>query len=202
MRSGRRGPALTIAAALSAAVAAGCGGTTAPAPPAATSSASPGSPTAVTGPPPGQPTDYSFLLVKPRDIGGELTASQPPLLNPDNTPGATQLFANADKTRRVWDTVQVFADPNAATAELATAKATYADKVIGTWQPLGLGGAGALITGVSPDNAQAVTVVLFTEGRALGTLEFDGAPGDPVDPALATAIAGKQDDAIKKGLPG
>lgn len=200
MHSQKLGPAACAVATVLAA--AGCGAGNAPAPPPAASSSSAVSPTAVTGPPPGQPTDYSFLLVRPSDIGGELTASQPPLLNPDNTPGATQLFANSDKTRRVWDTVQVFADAAAAATELGTSKSSYAGNVSGTWQPLGLGSNGTLITGTSPDNSQAVTVLLFTEGKALITLEFDSVPSDPVDPSVATDIGRKQDDAVKKGLPG
>ena len=34
------------------------------------------------------------------------------------------------------------------------------------------------------DNSQAVTVLLFTEGKALVSLEFDSAPNDPTDPSL------------------
>lgn len=181
---------------------AGCGGGGVPAPPSGTSSTTTVSPPGVTPPPPGQPTDYGFLLVKPSDIGGALTAPQPPLLNPDNTPGATQLFTNADKTRRVWDTVQVFADAAAAVTELAATKSTYADKVTGTWQPLAVGSNGTSITGAAPDNSQTVAVLLFTEGRALITLEFDSVPDDPIDPAVAANIGRKQDEVVKLGLPG
>jgi hypothetical protein len=53
----------------------------------------------VTRPSPGQPTDYSGLLIKPSDIGGDLTTPQPPVLNPNNAPGVAQLFANADNSR-------------------------------------------------------------------------------------------------------
>ena len=59
-----------------------------------------------------------------------------------------------------------------------------------------------MISGTSPDNSQAITVLLFTEGRALVNLEFDSAPNDPIDPDIATDIGRKQDAAIKKGLPG
>ncbi|EFG76985.1 hypothetical protein HMPREF0591_3126 [Mycobacterium parascrofulaceum ATCC BAA-614] len=59
-----------------------------------------------------------------------------------------------------------------------------------------------MISGTSPDNSQAVSVLLFSEGRALANLEFDSAPGDPIDPAVVTDIGRKQDAAIKKGLPG
>jgi len=58
-----------------------------------------------------------------------------------------------------------------------------------------------MISGNSPDNSQSVAVLLFSEGKALVNLEFDGAPNDPVDPGIATDIGRKQDAAIKSGLP-
>lgn len=183
----------------------GCGGSDKPPPPSAAESGPSASPTdsgAVTGPPPGQPTDYGYLLIKPGDVGGGLTAPQSPMLNPNNAPGVAQLFANADSGRRLWDTIVVTADPSAAAAELAGSRAEYAGKVVGDWRPLAVGANGSAISGASPDNYQAMTVLLFTEGKALVTLEFDSAPDDPFDPAVTVDIARKQDDAIKRGLPG
>lgn len=176
---------------------AGCGSADNAPPPATTAG-----PSAVTGPPPGQPTDYGYLLIKPGDVGGGLTAPQSPMLNPNNAPGVAQLFANADNSRRLWDTIVVAADPSAAAAELAGAKSDYAGKVVGNWQPVAVGANGAIVSGASPDNSQAMTVVMFTEGKAFATLEFDSAPNDPFDPAAALDVARKQDTAIKNGLPG
>jgi hypothetical protein len=166
--------------------------------PAVTSSVS----SAVTGPPPGQVTDYGFLLIKPGDLGGNLTAAQPPLLNPNNAPGVAQLFGTADNSRRVWDTITLAADPAAAASELGTTRTSYAGKVSGTWQPVSVGSNGTMISGASADNSQASTVLLFCEGKALVTLQFDSPSNDPVDPGVATEIARKQDLAIKRGLPG
>lgn len=187
------------------AASAGCGGADESSPPPATESspaASPPGSSAVTGPPPGQPTDYGFLLIKPSDVGGGLTAPQSPMLNPNNAPGVAQLFANPDSSRRLWDTIVVTADPSAAAAELAGSKSDYAGKVVGDWRPLAVGANGVVVSGASPDNTQAMTVLLFTEGKAFVTLEFDSAPNDPFDPAATLDIARKQDAAIKKGLPG
>lgn len=156
---------------------------------------------AVAPPSPGQPTDYSALLIKPSDIGGDLTAPQPPVLNPNNAPGVAQLFASADNSRRIGDTILIVADPAVAPAALDNTKANYAGKVSGTWQPVDVGSNGAMISGTSPDNSQAVTVLMFSEGKALVNLEFDSAPNDPIDPGVATDIGRKQDAAIKKGLP-
>jgi len=58
-----------------------------------------------------------------------------------------------------------------------------------------------MLSGTSADKSMAVTVVLFTEGKALVNLEFDGAPNDPIDAGVAADIARKQDAAIKNGLP-
>ncbi|MGE2814953.1 hypothetical protein ACQI5H_07375 [Mycobacterium heidelbergense] len=167
--------------------------------PSSSSTAAPS--TAVTGPSPGQTTDYSGLLIKPSDIGPDLTTPQPPVLNPNNAPGVAQLFANADNSRRIGDTILIVADPQTAASGIENTKANYAGKVSGTWQPVDVGSNGAMISGTSPDNSQAVTVLLFSEGKALVNLEFDSAPNDPIDPGMATDIGRKQDAAIKSGLP-
>ncbi len=166
---------------------------------AATSSSGSGT---VTAPSPGQPTDYSSLLIKPSDIGGDFKTPQPPVVNPNNATGVAQLFANPDNSRRIGDTILIVADPEVAKAGIENTKANYAGKVIGTWQPVDVGSNGFMISGNSPDNSQAVTVLLFSEGKAVVNIEFDSAPNDPIDPAIATDVGRKQDAAIKSGLPG
>ncbi len=178
------------------AVCTGCsnaGKTSAPSP-AAASSSSPE--------PSAQPTGYSALLIKTNDIGLDLSATQPPVLNPNGAEGVAQLFANPDNSRRIEDTILILADPAAAAAGLDNTKANYVGKVGGAWRPADVGSNGTLISGASPDNSQAITVLLFTEGRALVNLEFDSAPNDPIDADIARDIGRKQDAAIKKGLPG
>jgi hypothetical protein len=155
----------------------------------------------VTAPSPGQPTDYSSLLIKPSDIGGDFKSPQPPVLNPNNAAGVAQLFANPDNSRRIGDTILIVADPAVAKAGIENTKANYAGKVTGTWQPVEIGSNGFMISGNSPDNSQAVTVLLFSEGKAVVNIEFDSAPNDPIDPAIATDVGRKQDAAIKSGLP-
>jgi hypothetical protein len=150
---------------------------------------------------PAQPTNYSELLIKPSDIGLDLNAPQPPVLNPNGAPGVHQLYANYDNSRRFRDTILIVADPATAAAGLDNTKTNYAGKVSGSWQPVDVGSNGALISGTSPDNSQAITVLLFTEGKALVNLEFDSAPNDPIDADVAKDIGRKQDAAVKKGLP-
>lgn len=183
------------------AVSTGCSSGTKTAAPSssATSSSSAASSTGSAGP--AQPTDYSSLLIKASDIGGDLSGSQPPVLNPNGAPGVAQLFANTDNSRRIGDTILIVADPAAAAAGLDNTKTNYGGKVSGSWQPVDVGSNGALISGTSPDKSQAITVLLFTEGKALVNLEFDSAPNDPIDADIAKDIGRKQDAAIKKGLP-
>lgn len=179
---------------------AGCGGGDST-PATSSRPAAPSASSSVARPSSGQPTDYGAVLIKPGDIGGDVTTPQPPVLNPNNAPGVAQLFANADNSRRIGVSILVVADPAAAAAGIENTKANYGSKVKGAWQPVDVGSHGTMISGVSPDGSQAVTVLLFSEGRALVNLEFDSAPSDPTDPALATDIGRKQDAAIKAGLP-
>jgi hypothetical protein len=154
----------------------------------------------VTSPSSGQPTDYSALLIKATDIGGDFTAPQPPVLNPNNAVGVAQLYINGDKSRRIGDSIQIEADPATASAGLDNTKANYAGKINGSWQPVDVSADGTMLSGTSPDNSQAVTVLLFTEGKALVDLEFDSPPADPIDPGIAAEVGRKQDLAIKNGL--
>jgi hypothetical protein len=178
----------------------GCGADHNTSSPASTSAAS-SSTGAVTSPSAGQQTDYSNLLIKASDIGGDFTTPQPPVLNPNNAAGVAQLFANADNSRRIGDTILIVADPKVAAAGIENTKANYAAKVSGTWQPVDIGTNGAMISGNAPGNSQAITVLLFNEGKALVNLEFDSAPNDPIDPGVATDVGRKQDAAIKGALP-
>jgi hypothetical protein len=180
------------------AVGTGCSTGTKTASPSSSAASSPGSSTAASST---QPSDYSSLLIKASDIGGDLSTPQPPVLTPNGAAGVAQLFANPDNSRRVRDTILIVADPAAAAAGLDNTKTNYGGKVSGNWQPVDVGSNGALISGTSPDNSQAITVLLFTEGKALVSLEFDSAPNDPIDADIAKDIGRKQDAALKKGLP-
>jgi hypothetical protein len=147
------------------------------------------------------PVDYTNLLVKASDIGGDLTAPQPPVLNPGGQSGVAQLFANADNSRQIGDTILIASDPAAAAAGLQNTKGNYASKVSGAWQNADVGSNGSIISGTTADNTKAITVLLFTQGKALVNMEFDSAPNDPIDIEVAKDIGRKQDAAIKNGLP-
>jgi len=61
---------------------------------------------------------------------------------------------------------------------------------------------GATISGPSPDHSKGVTMLLFTQGKAFVTLEFDGPSFALAPPDFVTDVGHKQDDAIKKSLGG
>ena len=152
------------------------------------------------------PTDYTTLLIQGSDISGAppnvFTPVDPPVANPGGMAGAAVQFKNQDDTNRIGDTVQILPDAAGATAALNGSLASVGSSVIGgNPQPFPVGGGGQMVAGTSPDKSKAVTVLLFTEGKAFVTLEFGSAPNDPVPPDFAQSVAGLQDAAIKSKLP-
>jgi hypothetical protein len=71
-----------------------------------------------------------------------------------------------------------------------------------TTDSINVGTGGTELSGNSPDNSKGVLILMFTEGRAFVTLEFDG-PVDSVPPQdFVTDVGQKQDAAIKRALDG
>ena len=152
------------------------------------------------------PIDYTTLLIQGGDISGAppnvFTPVDPPMANPSGVAGAAVQFKNQDDTNRIGDTVLILPDAAGATTALNGSLASVGSSVVGgSPQPFPVGGGGQMVAGTSPDKSKAVTVLLFTEGKAFVTLEFDSAPNDPVPPDFAQTVAAQQDAAIKKNLP-
>jgi hypothetical protein len=153
------------------------------------------------------PIDYTTLLIQGSDISAAppnvFTPVDPPMANPSGMAGAAVQFKNQDDTNRIGDTVLILPDAAGATTALNGSLASVGGSVTGgSPQSFPVGGGGQMVAGTSPDKSKAVTVVLFTEGRAFVTLEFDSAPNDPVPPDFAQTVAAQQDAAIKSKLPG
>jgi hypothetical protein len=151
------------------------------------------------------PADYTGLLIKATDINlpGDTFTGQPPTQNPHGQPGVAQLFSNQNDTREIGDDILIFPDADTAVRELDEEKAALGNEVKGgTPAPATVGTGGTIVSGTSPDGSHAVTVLLFTEGKAFTNLEFDSAPNDPVPPGFVTDVGQKQDAAIKNGLHG
>ncbi|WP_428340933.1 hypothetical protein [Mycobacterium sp.] len=148
-----------------------------------------------------QSTDYSRLLIKATDIDTPMAFTADPVTpNPNGQAGVQTTFSNDDKTRQIHDTILVFGDPAAAASALEAAKAKLGDSVRGTPAPAVVGSAGSTVSGNSPDGAKGVMMLLFTEGRALTTLNFVGPPDMLPPPDFVTELGQKQDTAIKNGL--
>jgi hypothetical protein len=153
---------------------------------------------------PAQPTDYTGLLIKSTDINApiQFTGGQP-TNNPNGQPGAAITFSTEDNSHVIKDTIQVLADPAAATNALNAAKGAQGGAVKDPKSaPFNVGTGGTTLAGNSPDNSKGVMVVMFTEGKGFVTLEFDG-PVDSLPPEdFVTDVSQKQDAAVKKGLGG
>jgi hypothetical protein len=191
---------------------AGCGSNS-------SSTTKPGSPTSVTstgssGPASSaqaQPSDYIGLLIKATDIielppppTPETFTASPPTNNPNGQPGVATTFSTPDSNHVIHDTIQVLADPAAATNALNAAKTGQGNSIKDPQtEPMkDTGTGGTTISGDTPDGNKGVEILLFTEGRALVTLQFDGPPGMLPPPEFVTDVGRKQDAAVKKGLGG
>jgi hypothetical protein len=99
--------------------------------------------------------------------------------------------------------ILVLPDPDQAVSELDQEKAAPGDVVTGgTPAPAAVGTGGTTISGTEGEGSKAVTVLLFTEGKAFVILEFDSPLNDPVPPQFVTDVGQKQDTAIRNGLHG
>lgn len=195
-----------IAATTALAVAiAGCGGKN-----STPSTSKPGSSSSTSGAPssassaPAQPSDYTGLLIQASDINAPIPfTATPPISNPNGQPGVATTFKDEDGSHVIKDTIQVFADPGAATNALNAAKGAQGDLIKNpTTQAANVGTGATTLLGNSPDRSKGVTLLLFTEGRAFVALQFDGPP-DTLAPAdFVNDVGQKQDAVIKKGLGG
>jgi hypothetical protein len=185
---------------------AGCGGNPTSSPTksgSATSATTKGS-AAPTSTAPAQPTDYTGLLIQATDINAPVQfTGSPPTNNPNGQPGAATTFGTEDGSHVIKDTIQVLADPAAATNALNAAKGGQGNAVKDPHTgAANVGTGGTTLTGNTPDGSKGVLILLFTEGKAFVTLEFDG-PVDSLPPEdFVNGVGGKQDAAIKKGLGG
>lgn len=207
MRTSRTVVAGVSAATVLAVAVAGCGknpSSTPAKPGSSASSATSGQSSAPTSSVPAQPNQYAGLLIKASDINAPVpfTAS-PSTSNPNGQPGVETTFKDEDSSHVITDTIQVYADPGAATDALNAAKGAQGDVIKNaTTQAATVGTGGTTLLGNTPDRSKGVTLLLFTEGRAFVTLRFDGPP-DTLAPAdFVNDVGQKQDAAVKKGLGG
>jgi hypothetical protein len=141
---------------------------------------------------PAQPSDYTALLIKASDINApETFTASPPIKNPNSKPGAVVTFSDQDRSHAITDTIQILPDPAAASNALNAAKAAQHESLHGKPEPIDVGTGGTTISGSSPDRSKGLTVLLFTEGRVLVTLEFDGPSYALAPPDFVTDVGKK-----------
>jgi len=151
--------------------------------------------------PAAEPNDYGKLLLPPTDIGPDIVTPGGVQLNPGGNPGAAQVYSTPEGHRKVIDTILVFPDVAAAESNFQSNSATMNEVTTGAPESVEVGDQGVMAIGTSPDGGKAVTVVLFTQGKALVSLNFESAPNDPVPPEQAQDIAQQQATAVEAGLP-
>jgi hypothetical protein len=186
---------------------AGCGGNQKPSPTssgsaASSSSKSSAAPTSSTAAAPA--VDYTGWLIQATDIEAPVPfTGTPPVNNPNGQPGAATTFNTEDKSHVINDTIQVLADPGAATNALNAAKTAQGGAIKHpATEQVKIGTDGTVVSGNSPDNGKGIAFLLFTEGKVFVTLEFDGPPDTLPPPDFINDVGGKQDAAVKKGLGG
>lgn len=150
-----------------------------------------------------QLSDYTTLLIKASDINApEPFTASPAVKNPNGQQGATTTFSDQDHSHTIIDTIQVLPDPAGAANALDSARAMQHETLQAKPMSVDVGVDGTTITGTSPDRSKGVTVLLFTEGKAFVSLEFDGPSYALAPPEFIHDVGDKQDAAIKKALGG
>jgi hypothetical protein len=149
-------------------------------------------------------TDYTNLLIQATDIDAPVAfTASPPTQNPNGQPGVATAFSTQDNSHVIKDTIQILADPGAATNALTAAKGSQGGAIKDpSTDAAKVGTGGTALSGNAPDHSKGVTVLLFTEGKAFVTMEFDGPIDTLAPPDFVNDVGQKQDDAIKKGLGG
>ncbi len=148
-------------------------------------------------------TDYRRLLLTAADLtdADDAFTERSKESQPNGTPGASAFFVNRGDDRAISDTFLVYPEAATATATLKQAAGTLPTLVAGgTPTPLAVGTDGVTISGTYPDQGKAVTLVFFTQGRALVRLEFQSATGDSTTDQFVTNVAKMQQIALRIGL--
>lgn len=188
-------------------VVSGCSGAGVSAPAPSSLPGLPGQPTStvVTPTTSVQPVDadYRRLLLTAADLSDADDTFNPrsDSTQPSGVPGASAFFVNDEDTRAISDTVLIYPDASTAAATLRQTTGTLAGQVTdGTPAPAPVGTDGITISGTYPEDAKAVTLLFFTEGRALVRLEFQSATGDVTTQPFVTSVGKMQQIALRVGL--
>jgi hypothetical protein len=149
-----------------------------------------------------QPGDYGALPISPNVVTDSNAYTAAPLMiDPNGQQGVTAVYTHRDSSRQITNTILVLPDPAAAAAALSEMRGSLGDDVAnGNAQPAPVGTGGTVVTGLSPDGTKSVSVLLFTQGNAAGSIEFEGPSNDPVPMDMVVDYGQKQDAAISDVL--
>ncbi|MGB3486299.1 MAG: hypothetical protein WBB07_29270 [Mycobacterium sp.] len=150
-----------------------------------------------------QPVDYGALLLSASDISDQEDTFAQRSSTPDanGQPGASAFFVNAEDTRAITDTIVGYPTAAEATEALKLVLADPTKVVVGgSTRPMAVGTDGTVIKGTSPDGEKAVTLLVFTQDRALVRLKFESATGDATSDSFVTSIGKMQQIALRTGL--
>lgn len=146
-------------------------------------------------------SDYTTLLIKASDIKApDAFTAGPAVKDPNGKPGAAVTFTDADHSHSIIDTIEILPDTDTAATALDSAKATHRETLLAKSLRVEVGTGGSTVSGLSPDHSKGVTVLVFTEGKALVTMEFDGPSFALAPPEFVADVGQKQDELIKKAL--
>jgi hypothetical protein len=147
--------------------------------------------------------DYTHLLLQDADVSTpeDTFTTRSSNADPNGITGASRFFVNAHDTRAISDSILLYPDAATASTTLRQAAGSLGTMVSGgspRRSPVGTDG--TVISGSAPDGSKAVTLLLFTEGRALVRLEFDSATGDTTSNDYVDAVGRMQQIALRIGL--
>ena len=146
-------------------------------------------------------SDYTTLLIKATDIKApDAFTAGPATKYPNGQPGATVTFTDSDHSHAIIDTIHILLNPQAAANELDSAKAIQRESLLSKAMSIDVGVDGATISGLSEDHSKGITMLLFSEGKALVSLEFDGPSFALAPHDFITEVGQKQDELIKNAL--
>jgi hypothetical protein len=198
---------LAVSATLLAVAVAGCTpadpGSTAQSSALGTATSSSAMPSVPDKSPSAKPADYRRLLLTAADLidAEDTFTARSQTQDPNGVTGASAFFVNDKDNRAIIDTLSIYPDAATATATLHQSAATLSSKVTGgTPTPVSVGTDGVMITGTYPDEDKAVTLMSFTQGRALVRMEFQSATGDTTTDRFVTDVGKMQQIAVRIGL--
>ena len=148
-----------------------------------------------------EPADYGSLLIPAADLGADTQTPGGIQLNPGGNPGAAAVYTDAEGKERIIDTILVMPNAESVDQSFETSKGTMNTVTTGPVEPAEVGDKAVVAVGTSPDGSKSVTSVLFTQGLALVSIDFEGTLERPMDRDGAIGFAQKQAERIAENLP-